>query len=62
MKVESEKCGLVEKAEGPVLQLIAAVKALDLEKIHTLLGNGANVWEKDEGGRTALHFACNIGK
>ena len=64
VKVESEKLGQMEKVEGsvPGYPLISAAKAGNKEQLHNLLNNGADVWEKDQGGRTALHFASNLGK
>lgn len=38
-----------------------AALAGDIEKVKSLISRGADVNEKDEGGRTALHYACEKG-
>ncbi len=42
--------------------MLLALSAGDVELLKKLIGEGANVDEADEEGRTALHFAAGYGE
>lgn len=37
-------------------------KSGNSKKLNQVISNGADVWSRDDNGRTALHWAASIGK
>merc|ERR1719313_1407611 len=58
-KVVVEEAGEAEEEE---VDLLAAVSSSDVDAVKELVAAGADVNEKDEDGRSALHFACGYGE
>jgi len=56
-----EEAGAEEEEEIEV-DLFGAVSSSDIEAVKELVAAGADVNEKDEEGRSALHFACGYGE
>jgi len=50
-----------EKQAQLNLELVKACEEGNVEKVKTLLENGANILYQDEKGKTLLHVACENG-
>lgn len=60
VKVENGDSGALEK-KRPGSRLIAAAKSGNVAHLQQALEGGEDIWERDAGGRTALHHAAGLG-